>query len=39
MVLYRYALIVEGGIVKKAFVENNAPDVTVTSADNVLKSL
>ncbi|PWZ00097.1 Redoxin [Testicularia cyperi] len=35
----RYAFIVEGGIVKKAFVEGHAPDVTVTSADNVIKAL
>ncbi|PWN51300.1 Redoxin [Violaceomyces palustris] len=35
----RYVLIVEGGIVKKAFVESHAPDITVTSADNVLKAL
>ncbi|EPQ26865.1 uncharacterized protein PFL1_05500 [Pseudozyma flocculosa PF-1] len=35
----RYALLVEGGIVKKAFVEKHAPDVSVTSADNVLKAI
>ncbi|KAN0065234.1 hypothetical protein ACQY0O_001731 [Thecaphora frezii] len=35
----RYALLVEGGVVKKAFVEKNAPDVSVTSAENVMKAI
>ncbi|KIS68607.1 uncharacterized protein UMAG_03177 [Mycosarcoma maydis] len=35
----RYAFVVEGGVVRKAFVEDNAPDVTVTSAENVLKAI
>ncbi|SNX85096.1 related to peroxisomal membrane protein 20 [Melanopsichium pennsylvanicum] len=35
----RYAFVVEGGIVKKAFIEDEAPNVTVTSAENVLKAI
>ncbi|GAC75265.1 hypothetical protein Golomagni_06047 [Golovinomyces magnicellulatus] len=35
----RYAFVVEGGVVRKAFVEDNAPDVTVTAAENVLKAI
>ncbi|KAI7158892.1 hypothetical protein KC349_g4554 [Hortaea werneckii] len=35
----RYAAIVEDGTVKSVFVEDQAPSVTVTSADNVLKAL
>lgn len=35
----RYAAIVEDGTVKSVWVEDQAPSVTVTSADNVLKAL
>lgn len=35
----RYAFVVEGGVVRKAFVEDEAPSVTVTSAENVLKAI
>lgn len=35
----RFAAIVEDGVVKQLFVENAAPDVTVTSADSLLKVL
>lgn len=35
----RYAAIVENGVVEQVFVEDEAPSVTVTSAENVLKAL
>ena len=35
----RYAALVEGGVVKKLYVEDEAPSVTVTSAENVLKAI
>ncbi|TKA27620.1 hypothetical protein B0A50_04452 [Salinomyces thailandicus] len=35
----RYVAIVEGGVVVRVFVEDEAPSVTVTSAENVLKAL
>ena len=35
----RYAAVVEDGIVKKLFVEDEAPSVTVTAAENVLKAI
>ncbi|KAF2216421.1 hypothetical protein CERZMDRAFT_56131 [Cercospora zeae-maydis SCOH1-5] len=35
----RYAAIVEGGVVKSIFVEDEAPSVTVTSAENVLQAV
>lgn len=35
----RYAFVVEDGVVKKAYVEDEAPSVTVTAAENVLKNL
>nr|POE56329.1 putative peroxiredoxin pmp20 [Quercus suber] len=35
----RYAAVIEGGIVRQIFVEDEAPSVTVTSAENVLQAL
>lgn len=35
----RYAAVVENGVVKSIFVEDEAPSVTVTAADNVLQAV
>lgn len=35
----RYVAVVEDGTVKQIFVEDEAPSVTVTKADNVLQAL
>jgi 2-Cys peroxiredoxin 5 len=35
----RYAAVVDNGVVSSIWVEDEAPSVTVTSAENVLQSL